>query len=79
MILQAGNSPVSTFSSMSGAEDGKDDPFSGRDPFAATNGDRDPFGEDPFKGGGMDDPFNGSEYTMVYVPFEIHFNNIEVN
>ncbi len=60
-LLQASSTPASTFISVSGVDSSKDDPFKGRDPFGAANGEADPFGsEDPFKN--TDDPFKGSKY-----------------
>ena len=63
--FQMGGSPVSSLSNFSGsgAEDFKEDPFKGKDPFSNNQPEVDPFqNEDPFKNAGTpDDPFKGSE------------------
>ena len=58
----------------------REDPFKGKDPFAATNGDAaDPFKEeDPFKSAApADDPFKGSKWNTILFPQRLNTCKIE--
>ncbi len=62
---------LSQFSTASGADGFKEDPFKSKDPFSNTNdGTADPFqGDDPFKNTATDDPFKGSKYCALFKCF----------